>query len=43
MQTKKKDWTAPTLEALEIKQTMYGKSTKSNDGGQGGDDSSSGS
>ncbi|NOU92241.1 paeninodin family lasso peptide [Paenibacillus sp. LMG 31456] len=37
----KNDWTVPMLEALDIKQTMNGKSSKSNDGGQGGDDSDS--
>jgi hypothetical protein len=40
MRNQKMDWTVPTLEALDIKQTMNGKSAKSNDGGQGGDSDS---
>jgi hypothetical protein len=40
MQNEKMSWTVPMLEALDIKQTMNGKSVKSNDGGQGGDSDS---
>lgn len=35
----KKEWLKPMLEELNINRTMQGKSSKSQDGVQGGDDS----
>lgn len=35
----KNEWKTPILEELNINRTMQGKSTKAQDGVQGGDDS----